>query len=139
MNTDIRTRMCFLAIAMPRFNFIALTCKGISFAKAKALSVKQLNGEFDEKLTLLPNNILGVEYTRAILERNSKMKICPMIRLGDHNDTTLKKGVTSATSIREVLKTGKIKKLKGNLPKYVYSKLIDSIYCCNVGLADWIC
>ena len=96
---------------------------GISFAKAKALSVKQLNGEFDEKLTLLPNNILGVEYTRAILERNSKMKICPMIRLGDHNDTTLKKGVTSATSIREVLKTGKIKKLKGNLPKYVYSKL----------------
>ena len=96
---------------------------GISFAKAKAQTVKQLNGEFDEKLTLLPNNILGVEYTRAILERNSKMKICPMIRLGDHNDVTLKKGVTSATSIREVLKTGKIKKLKSNLPKYVYTRL----------------
>ncbi len=96
---------------------------GISFAKAKAQTLKQLNGDFDEKLTLLPNNILGVEYTRAILERNSKMKICPMIRLGDHNDVTLKKGVTSATSIREVLKTGKIKKLKSNLPKYVYTRL----------------
>lgn len=96
---------------------------GISFAKAKAQTLKELNGDFDEKLTLLPNNILGVEYTRAILDRKSKIQICPMIRLGDHNDVTLKKGVTSATSIRETLKAGKVKKLKGNLPKYVYTRL----------------
>ncbi len=97
--------------------------KGISLAKAKFLAVKETGYEFDENLLSSPNNILGVEYTKAILDKNASIEIFPMLRTGNHNDTTFKKGITSASSIREVLKTGKIKKLKSALPPFVYKEL----------------
>ena len=96
---------------------------GVSFAKARFNAVKTLYGEFDEKLLSSPNNILGIEYTKAILQSKSHLQIYPLIRTGDHNDAILKKGVTSATSIRETLKSGKKSKVKGNIPKYVYKEL----------------
>ena len=55
--------------------------KGVSLAKAKCDAVKTTYGEFDESLLSSPNNILGVEYTRAILSLNSNMEIHPMIIL----------------------------------------------------------
>ena len=53
------------------------------------------------------------------------MKIYPMLREGAHNDRTLKKGITSATSIREVLKTGKLKTLKKCVPPFTFKDLKD--------------
>lgn len=98
---------------------------GVSLAKAKYETIKEMGAEFDEKLLSSPNNVLGVEYTKAILNTKSAIKIYPMLREGDHshNDKTLKKGITSATSVREVIKSGKVKKLKKNLPKFVYKDL----------------
>ena len=102
---------------------------GISLAKAKFLTVKQLYGEsYDEKLISSPNNILGLEYTKALLKLNSSIEICPMIRSGNHNDKTLKKGVTSATSIRRYVKAKKVKKIKGNVPRFVYKDLKNYPY-----------
>lgn len=99
---------------------------GISLAKAKFQAVKELNGvDFDESLISSPNNILGLEYTKALIKANSDILIFPMKREGDHNDKTLKKGITSATSIREVIKTGKIKTLKKNVPPFVLKDLTD--------------
>jgi len=99
---------------------------GISLAKAKFEAVKALGGaEFDESLINSPNNVLGLEYTKALLKLKSDILIFPMKREGDHNDRTLKKGVTSATSIRETLKAGKIKTLKKNVPPFVYKDLTD--------------
>ncbi|MBO5714050.1 MAG: nucleotidyltransferase family protein [Clostridia bacterium] len=97
--------------------------KGVSLAKAKFNAVQSLNGDFDENLVSSPNNILGLEYTKALLSINSPTQIVPMIRTGDHNDKTLKKGVTSATSIRKVIKTGAFKKLKKNMPNFVFADL----------------
>ena len=98
--------------------------EGVSLAKAKFMTVKELNGEdFSEELISLPNNILGLEYTKAILKRNSGIQAFPMIREGDHNSLVLKKGITSATSIRNKIREGKLKKLKRNLPPYVYEDL----------------
>lgn len=97
---------------------------GISLAKAKFEAVKSLGkNDFDPKLISSPNNILGLEYTKAILKNNGKIEIYPMLREGDHNDITLKKGITSATSIREVLKTGSVKKVKKSVPPFVYKDL----------------
>lgn len=99
---------------------------GVSLAKAKFQAVKSVYGDkFDENLVNSPNNVLGLEYTKAILKNSSSIQIYPMIREGDHNDKTLKKGITSATSIREVLKTGKKSKLKKCLPPFVYKDLTD--------------
>ncbi len=97
--------------------------KGISLAKAKFNALKEMGSEFNEDLINSPNNILGLEYTKALLKLNSDIKIYPMIRYGDHNDVTLKKGVTSATSIRQVLKSPKIKKLKKCVPGFVFNDL----------------
>ena len=96
---------------------------GVSLAKAKFNTVKALNGDFDESLISSPNNILGLEYTKALLSLNSPTQIEPMLRTGNHNDKTLKKGITSAKSIRQILKTGAIKKIKKNLPSFVFSDL----------------
>lgn len=97
---------------------------GVSLAKAKFLTVKELKGEdLAEELISLPNNILGLEYTKAILKRNSDIETYPMLREGDHNSVVLKKGITSATSIRSKIREGKLKKLKKNLPPYVYEDL----------------
>lgn len=97
--------------------------KGVSLAKAKYNAVSATRGEFDENLLSTPNNILGVEYTRAILSLNSNIEIYPMLRNGDHNDETLKKGITSAKSIRKYVKAGLIKKIKKNVPPFVYKSL----------------
>ncbi len=134
---------------------------GVSFAKAKFLTVKSLtNVAFDENLVNSPNNILGIEYARALLQCNSNIEICPMLRLGDHNDITYKKGITSASSIRNMLKLGKKRKVKSSLPNFVYKELkpypfafdklimasiltssqeeIASIYDCTEGLENRI-
>jgi predicted nucleotidyltransferase len=100
--------------------------QGVSLAKAKFLAVKEVYGDrFNENLVNSPNNVLGVEYTKALISLESKIQIYPMLRDGDHNDPTLKKGITSATSIRQILKTGKKKKLKKSVPPYVYKDLAD--------------
>ncbi len=98
---------------------------GVSLAKAKFETLKELGSDFDQSLISTPNNILGLEYTKAILSTKSKIEIFPMIRSGDHNDKRLKKGITSASSIREMLKIGKPKKLKTNVPKFVFGDLKD--------------
>lgn len=96
---------------------------GVSLAKAKFNAVKSLGGVFDESLVSSPNNVLGLEYTKALLWLKSDINPFPMLREGDHNDKKLKKGITSATSIREILKTGKLRKVKGNVPPYVFKDL----------------
>ena len=98
--------------------------KGVSLAKAKFLALKDTsNEEFDESLISSPNNILGLEYTKAILKRESGLAIYPMLREGDHNDKALKKGITSATSIRDKVRNGEKRKVKGNVPPFVYKDL----------------
>lgn len=98
--------------------------RGVSLAKAKFEAVKATNeNKFDFNLVSLPNNILGLEYTKAILLKNSPIEIYPMLREGDHRDKTIKKGITSATSIRNAIKLNKKSKIKGSVPKYVYKDL----------------
>lgn len=105
---------------------------GISLAKAKFEALKSLGREdLDQNLISSPNNILGLEYTKAILKNKCGIEIYPMIREGDHNDKTLKKGITSATSIREVLKSGEKKKIKKSVPPFVYTDIKEYPYAFN--------
>ena len=98
--------------------------KGIGLAKAKYNANKKIYGDkYDARLFSLPNNILGLEYTKAILSYNAPLSIFPLKRDDTHNDKTLKKGITSASSIRLAIEEGKIKKLKKSLPKFVYSDI----------------
>lgn len=97
---------------------------GYSLCKSKFETVKKLGGNYDESLISSPNNILGLEYTKALLKLKSKIEICPILREGDHNDKKLVKGVTSAKSIREIIKSGKaFSRIKKCVPPFTYKDI----------------
>ena len=71
---------------------------GLSFPAARAAAL----GE-DASLLANPNDILGVEYCKAILAQNSAMEIFPIIREGGYHDTAVDKENPSATAVRQLL------------------------------------
>ena len=102
---------------------------GVSHAKARFNAVKKAGlPDIKEEIIATPNNILALEYMKAKIKYDSKIKFLPFKRTGDHNSTALLKDVTSATSIREQLKVKKIGKLKGVMPTFVFDDLPKTPY-----------
>ena len=90
---------------------------GISYAKARATAYAD---KIDSKLLSSPNNVLGLEYTKALL--NTSIEILPVKRVGnDYNDEELTTNFSSATAIRNHLND--LEKIKDNLPDFVYKDL----------------
>ena len=107
----------------------ALTSEGVSYAKARAEAWKS---ELPLELLTTPNNILGLEYTRAILSKNANIDILPIKRVdGGYNDTELKEEFSSASAIRTAISTGNT--IKNTLPDFVLTdlpnKLTDKLDC----------
>ena len=97
---------------------------GVSLAKAKHTALKSVYGDaLNCDLLSSPNNILGLEYVKACLKTNASLEFFPMIREGKHNDKTLRKGITSATSIREKIKLNQKRAVKKSLPRFVFRDL----------------
>ena len=96
-----------------------LTDEGVSFAKARAEAWKNL---LPHDLMNSPNNILGLEYTRAILDCNAKISILPIPRIGNgYNSHTLNEEFASASAIRNAAEKGV--SVENYLPKYVLDDL----------------
>ena len=57
----------------------------------------------DASLLNSPNDILAVEYCKAILSQNSNMKPFPIIRQGSYHDTVPDPENPSATAVREMI------------------------------------
>ena len=78
--------------------------KGLSFpaARQNALSALGLNAELLEK----PNNILAVEYCKAITALGSSMQPMPILRNGNYHDLTADRQDPSATSLRKLISDG---------------------------------
>ena len=82
---------------------------GVPVVQAKCAALKRLG---------------SLEYTKAIIQSRSKLEVFPIIREGaDYNDDTLYKNFSSATAIRKAIKEGKLKKIKSNVPDFVYKDL----------------
>lgn len=77
---------------------------GCSFPVARQLALESMG--LDVSSLAKPNNILGVEYCKAILAQNSGMKALPIIREGSYHDTTPYKDAPSATALRNLLENG---------------------------------
>ncbi len=100
-----------------------LTSEGMSYAKARAQAYASF---IPMDVLASPNNILGLEYTRAILEKGANIDILPIQRIGSgYNEAEIADNFSSATAIREGIKTGE--NIKNNLPNYVYEDLPSSI------------
>ena len=81
-----------------------LLSKGISYAKARAEAWKEA---IDPALLTSPNNILALEYTKAILSKNINLEILPIQRQGSgYLEKTLSTKYPSATAIREAIHKG---------------------------------
>lgn len=78
---------------------------GASFPAARQRTVERLLGAEDAALLAQPNNILGVEYCKALLRQNSPIRPQTIRRQGSgYHDGTLTEGLPSATLIRSLLR-----------------------------------
>lgn len=92
-----------------------------SYIKSYAEAFEACGGE--KNLLSRPNNILGVEYTKAILTTESSIKILPIARVGaNYDDNELKNDFSSASAIRNNTQNPLI---KSNLPECCFADLKD--------------
>lgn len=74
---------------------------GVSYPTARQRAFDEYNIDFDIGS---PNNILALEYVKALKKLNSKMLPTPIIRIGaGYNDTEAVEGIASATHIRQLI------------------------------------
>ncbi len=100
---------------------------GTSFVRARTKALIALNSDVDEALLTSPNNILGVEYCRALLARGSAIDPMPILRVGGgYADNELKPDFSSATALRAAMSAEKIpaRALKRNLPENVFDDAV---------------
>ena len=102
--------------------------KGLSYSVSRSNAIEEYAGtfltenQFDYKEILSKsNNILGIEYLKAINKINSKIKPVSIKRLGSsYNELDLSKGFASATGIRNMIKKEGINSVKSLVPMETY-------------------
>lgn len=85
--------------------------QGLSFPAARAAALEELG--VDKCLVEMPNNILAVEYCKAILSQNSSLTPLPIHRQGSYHDSAPNVENPSATALRNLLQNG------GNWMEYI--------------------
>lgn len=87
------------------------TANGISYAAARQKVVEKLTDKDTAAMLTSSNNILAVEYLKAIIKNNYAIKPYTVQRQGDsYNDTDIRSEYASATALRENLKADNISK-----------------------------
>ena len=100
---------------------------GLSHAAAAAEAIGAVLGPEYVALMERSNNILGVEYMRAIKILESRITPVPVARmLSSHKDTQITQGFSSATAIRNaVFNKYDLNSIANTVPKDVYDILMD--------------
>lgn len=94
---------------------------GESYAKSYASAFEVAGGAAGFLST--PNNILGVEYAKAVLSLKKNIRLLPVRRVGaGFNDGEIKQNFSSATAIRKNLSSPLV---KDNIPDFVAGDLTD--------------
>lgn len=95
------------ALLRPEFSdaLHAELVKGVSFAAARQKALQSMS--IDASLLESPNDILGLEYCKAILSQKSTMRPFVISRHGNYHDNEPDQENPSATSLRKLLQNGK--------------------------------
>lgn len=81
--------------------------KGVSFPAARSLALEKTAGT-EKNFLSSPNNILAVEYVKALISGKSKIKPCAVKRImTGYNSFEAKEGFASATALRKMLRENK--------------------------------
>ena len=75
--------------------------KGLSFPAARQAALEEMG--LDGNLVTQPNNILAIEYCKAILSQNSPMEPFPILRQGSYHDAAPDRENPSATAVRALM------------------------------------
>ncbi len=99
--------------------------KGLSYPNA-------INNAYEEILgikgILSPNNILGIEYIKAIIESGSKIKTFTIKReKADYYQEGIIEKIASATGIRKMLEEKKYDEVREVVPEKTYKILINNL------------
>lgn len=88
--------------------------EGISFAAARQKAVESLDAD-SARLLSMPNNILGIEYLKAIIASDSKLDCITVQRTGASHDSKEELFPRSASDIRTRLQDGT--DISGDIPE----------------------
>lgn len=78
---------------------------GVSFPEARQNALEEMHGKELSRVLSNPNDILGVEYTKAIIKNNYDIDIYPVKRIGvSHDSQNVCDNICSASALREMLK-----------------------------------
>ncbi|MBO6263957.1 MAG: nucleotidyltransferase family protein [Clostridia bacterium] len=92
-------------------------------AKVNALAAMDIK-DLDFELLKSPNNILGIEYAKAVLSSGSDIELYPIIRKGaGYLDDELHPENSSAAAIRNALSKGDLSGIESCVPEYVFDDL----------------
>ena len=78
--------------------------KGLSFPAARQAALAEMG--LNDALLETPNNILAVEYCKAILSQDSALEILPILRQGNYHSTDADTDNPSATAVRQLMVAG---------------------------------
>ena len=80
---------------------------GVSYPAARAEVLSKLSPDLPLEMMASPNNILGIEYLRALQTTSSQMHAFTISRLGaDYHSTDISGHIASATGIRKLISEG---------------------------------
>lgn len=100
--------------------------EGVSFPVARQKAVEEISGKEIAEILSSPNNILGVEYIKAINKLGLNMDVNPITRKGvDHDSEEANGDFCSASAIREMLENKR--GFNKFLPKEASNILISEI------------
>jgi len=94
---------------------------GISFPSAREIALKKYIGI--DNILGTPNNILAIEYIKALMRIVSKIEPVAVLRKGAMHDSIGDGNITSASHIRSLLLENGIDSIKKYVPEYVYEIL----------------
>ncbi len=102
--------------------------KGTGYAKSYAQAMRDLNEEYADIISS-PNNILAIEYLKAIKSTNSDIGALSIKREGGgYLDSQYNDIYSSAGAVRAMLKKGDNESVKKSVPEFVYESLKDFDY-----------
>lgn len=90
---------------------------GVSYAVARKRAVEERLGAVADLLDE-PNNILAIEYLKAIRRERSPMQPIAVKRIGAKHDGAAQDGIASASQVRQWLREGDVEQATQYLPTY---------------------
>ena len=133
-NIDTLSRIAEVFYTEPEPYVESLRCnlkKGMSFPIARTWALLQYAPSLSDEKDVLssPNNILGIEYLKALMSRNSKIVPFTTPRVGaDYHDKRLGTNQCSAIAIRQSVAAGHdITYLASQMPENAYEILRTSL------------